>query len=99
MYKVGISYFNKSEMFLAKWCYNVFYFTNYCNLTGPVDVFSNSDIFLCIHCFTNSLAALFSPEDCCILCKSSVDDGQRLGEKRTIDDVTIHYFCAVRIHD
>lgn len=34
-------------------------------------------------------------EDCCILCKSSVDDGQRLGEKRTLDDVTIHYFCAL----
>lgn len=33
----------------------------------------------------------------CIMCNQDINDPYRLGEKITFKDVTVHYFCLVKV--
>lgn len=36
-------------------------------------------------------------DDACVLCGHSDDDPIKFGKKMTIDDITVHHFCAVSL--
>lgn len=36
-------------------------------------------------------------DDACVLCGQSDDDPFEFGKKITIDDITVHHFCAVSL--